>query len=116
MIDHLTPEALIGITAIFGSAFVAVLMLLSRFGIIKFANREHCISHEKFYSEFKVMRDECLVRGTTIVAHTEAISEMKGLVASIEKDIAQININIRLLVDRYDRSLQIKKDNLKITK
>ena len=97
---QLTPEATVGLMAIFGVAIVAILVTLNRLGIIKFGNGKYCPDHDAFCDSFKEVRDEHLVRGQTLEAHEKRLDEGKIMFAEVKSDIADINGNIKLLLDR----------------
>jgi len=97
---QLTPEATVGLMAIFGVAIMVILVTLNRLGIIKFGNRKYCPDHAALRSEFKTVRDEHLIRGQTLESHGERLDEGKVMFAEIKTDISDIKGNIKLLLDR----------------
>lgn len=97
---ELTSQEIIGMIALFGIAMLAILMMLKRFGVIKFGNSAYCPDHTTFRSEFKEVRDEHLVRGQTIETHEKRLDEGKVMFTEIKTDVADIKGNIKLLLDR----------------
>jgi len=99
-VENLTPEMVVGLVVVFGVAFVAILMMLKRLGIIKFSNGEHCADHDAFCEAFKNLKHEHIIHGEMLKVHTSGLSEGKEIVKEIKNNIEQINLNIALLVEK----------------
>lgn len=94
---QLTPEATIGLIASFGISILAILMLLKRFGIIKFGNGAHCPDHDAFCKSFKTVRDEHLLQGQTLENHEKRLDEGKVIFNEIKEDVGEIKADIKLI-------------------
>lgn len=99
----LTPEATLGILALFGITIIAILMMLKRFGVIKFANGGQCSDHNGFCDAFKTLKNEHIKQGEAIRQHEKQLSEGKTTFKQITKDIAEIKENIAVLLDRSNK-------------
>lgn len=104
---ELTPEVTIGIIAVFGVALIAILMMLKRMNIIKFASNgisasvnTKCNDHASFCQSFKVVRDEGLKHCQILEQHEKRLDEGTQAFVKIKSDVAEIKENIAVLLDR----------------
>ena len=119
---NLTPEMIIGLTGVFGIAFMAILMTLKKCGIIQFQfgnskaaiignNKtmmkcpEHngfCEAFKKLDASFKEVRDDHIVQGEIIKQHGIMIEECREMSKEIRTDVAAINTNIAVLLAKTE--------------
>ena len=100
---EITPEVVVGLVALFGVSFVAILMILKRAGIVKFTNGDHCKDHDKMCAAFKKINDEHIIQGELLKVHSASLFDGKKSFDEIKKDVANININIALLAEKASR-------------
>jgi len=95
---QLTSEMTIGLIALFGISVLTILMILKRYGVIKFVNGDRCPDHESFCNAFKALKEEHIVQGEILKQHGKQLDEGKEIFNQIRNDIAQININVALIM------------------
>jgi len=66
---QLTSEMIVGLIALFGISMLAILMMLKRYGVIKFVNGDRCPEHESFCNSFKALKEEHIVQGEILKQH-----------------------------------------------
>ena len=107
---QLTPEATMGILALFGITVLGILFVLKRLKIIEFSWGNggsvvvHCPDHKTFCGafkvvrdEFKVVRDEHLLQHQTVEAHEKRLDEGKVIFGEIKADVGEIKADIKLI-------------------
>ena len=107
---ELTPEAALGIMALFGTLIIVVLMILKRYGVIEFGGAKMCTEHTGFCTAFKKVKHEHIIQGEDIKHCQEGLEEGKVIFHIIKADIGEIKENIAVLLDRAQ---QTKKNDLK---
>lgn len=98
----LTPEATVGLIALFGIVMIAILMMLKKFGIIKFAGGSHCPDHDFFCDSFKKLKDEHIIQGEAIKQHEKQLEEGRTDFAEIKKDISEIKADVKLIMFKLE--------------
>jgi len=112
---QLTPEAIVGLIALFGIAMLAILIMLKRFGIISFGNSAHYHDYEAFHTSFIEVRDENLRHCQILERHEKQLEESKEIFNCIKRDNAQIKISIALIIQKLNiksRSLNQKQESI----
>jgi len=92
-----TPQEVIGMMVVFGIAFIAILVMLKRIGVIKFGNSVQCSDHSSFCNSFKILKDEHIIYGEAIKQHEEKLKEGKTDFVVIKDDIGEIKTNVALI-------------------
>jgi len=99
---ELTPEAALGIMALFGTLIIVVLMILKRYGVIEFGGAKICTDHASFCGAFKKVQREHIIQGEDIKHCQESLKEGKTVFNTLKEDIAEIKISIGILLDRSE--------------
>ena len=100
---QLTPEATLGILALFGITIVGILMILKRYGVIEFGGAKMCSEHTSFCNAFKKVKSEHIVQGEDIKHCKTGLEEGKEIFRVIKSDIAEIKSAIAVLLDRSEQ-------------
>lgn len=105
----LTPETVIGLVVVFAIAQMAIIYGLCKLGIIKIGNSERCPDHASFCKSFKevkesfkIVRDEHLLQGQVIEQHEKKFEDGKADFVEFRDDIAEIKINIALIMLKFE--------------
>lgn len=100
--SNLTPEMILGLIATFGVALVAILMMLKRFGILRFVNGDQCSDHIAFCNSFKKMRDVQIIQGETIKQHEKRLNDGAEVLKEIKKDVSSIRTDVAVLLEKVN--------------